>query len=169
MKRYIILSFLLLILASCKKKEYTCGHEIQYFAPSVSFVGFTEMEIKNISISRYKANTGFTDLISIDTLSDVNPVFSSDTAYAKIENYYTSGFLQIGVGIDYKIKLITTGQEYIITDVASGPTSESWTQEDYCAPGASQIAFSTFSYKLNNVEQWPVSLTTNHFFIFLKR
>jgi len=121
-----------------------------------------------MSIAQYKANTGFSEVISIDTLSGVNPVFKNDTAYAKIENNYPYGFLQIKEGVDYKVRLTTTGQEFVITNIEPGPDSYTWTQEAMCSPGAGQERFYGLPYKLNGEAQRPASLIPNNYFVFLK-
>lgn len=163
----LYLFFIISLFASCGK-EYTCSYKIQYFPPAISFVGFSETEIRNMSIAQFKANTSFSELINIDTLSDANPVFKGDTAYAKIESNYPYGFLQIKEGVDYKIRLITTGQEFVITNIKSGPDSHTWPQKDHCSPGAGQTRYWGLSYKLNYEDESPGSPTPNNFFVFLQ-
>ena len=158
---------LLVSITSCKKKLETCSYRIEYHNPSVAFAGFSEADVKSIQIASYKANTNFTELISLDSLSQSSIVFNNDTALKMVDtvskNLY--GFKLFEEGIDYKITCTNTGKSYLVTHVLSGEVNHTW-EEVHCSPGSSQTRFASILFDLDGS---PVDLSGNDLIFYLSK
>lgn len=165
---FTLLLVTLLFSVGCKKK-YTCSYNYSYQRPGLSLVGFSTMEINQMVVRKYAGNSNFSQLISSDTIKVPNPVFMGDTAYAKGSGYANDGFLTPEVGYDYKIESPSTQQTFTITNIDASKQSETWTQEQHCSPGSSQIRITTYSLKINGVPAYPYYVHTNSFLFCLIR
>lgn len=154
MKYAPCLALMALMLCGCEKnntpsKKYTCSHPVSSAAPGLGFTGFSSMQMSGVIVSRYTANTSWATLIGRDTLDIAAFHFEHDTAYALEPGLPGDSFLLLQPGIDYKIQIPATAQEYTITGVTKPPDTQTWEQDDHCSPGSSQTVHTTYSLEIN--------------------
>lgn len=171
MKKYLLIlsGLLFLVFAGCKKKMYTCSHSNYYLSFSTAFVGFSSAELEEVVITRYNANSGFAEVIDEYTIDASNAYLESDTAYASFENYHHSGFLTANIGFDYKIYIPSTGKEFRISEIKSGPENYSWEQDHYCSMGAYQANISSYTMVVSGGLYSYRQEETNNYFLYLQR
>lgn len=154
MKCVPCLALMALVFYGCEKnntpsEKYTCSRPVSATAPGLGFAGFSSNQIVGVIVSRYAAETGWATLISRDTLAIASFYFEHDTAYALEPDLPGDSLLVLEPGIDYKIQIPATAQEYTITEITKPADTETWEQSSHCSPGSSQTFHTTYALEIN--------------------
>lgn len=160
-KNYLLLFLLGLLLWSCRKNEVnnnTCSRSILHTTAGIAFKGFEKADLDGAWVDEYEANTHYTQLLHSAALNAAATKFVGEIAYAfSMYKYGTRGFFYLEEGKDYKITIGTPAKEFLITDISgAGPSSESWTQTEQCAPESIQPKRVSYTLKLNGTAYTPI-------------
>lgn len=169
MKRFsfiIPFFFLLLLLAialsfnSCNKKIKTvvCHYSIFYHDLGLGFKGFDTADVKILIWEAYEKGSGFTALISSDTL--VTDSFFQEGAYIFKDNPRNPDlglFFTINDKNDFALRMPALKKSVYFSDVHSGERAHYFEiQGEHCSPGAGQARFRPFFYNTENTGSYTV-------------
>jgi hypothetical protein len=107
-------------------------------------------------------------LISIEDVSDNRPPKIIGGIAFSFSNYHneTRGYFYVEKGTDYKVIMRNPLQEFVITDVRSGPKSKTVTQTKPC--GGVELSPVSYDMKINDEDYTPQKME-GAFYIVLER
>jgi hypothetical protein len=128
MHRLALALILICVIFSCKKEEQQepiCYYNWHYEPALIGLIGFTSDELDTIIVSQYVANSSFGQLLSKDTITDLNVEMHHDTAY---QNHYSPSSVDLKSGWDYVVHFPAAGISYSISNIAYRSRPEYYTR-----------------------------------------
>ncbi len=126
--------------------------------PGIAFIGYDSTEISIVIISKYKAETNWTEFISSDTIYPAHLYRKGDTIAAS----QNSGFYTISKvyseEYDFKINLPVAGRTHLITKVTPGSSSYGWEQDRECGSSPRSTAMAYEGMTIDGIIQQPASV-----------